>query len=254
MSQEIFLAAMLVRDGRLLVRDAGGRFELPGGRLLPEHHDAEAGLSAILGSMGIDAQAQEDDLLETLYLPAGSQHVVYNLYAPASWEGEPSAGHWLELEAIEQAPLDPLVQGAVLQALGMATREGGTAGRFRDALPRFVGGDPAAREGASMEKFVAHVATRFYRVAGVELVLVPLLDEASAFTRSAGDGYFLVTLVGEPGSSYPLDLRSSGSLDPDYLGKKFRLDRRGYGYTPEELAAALSEVAADLAREEALEG
>ena len=102
----------------------------------------------------------------------------------------------------------------------------------------------------SIEKQVTHLAVRFYRVGGVELVLVPLLKEIANFARSAGDGYFLVTLVGEPGTAYPVNLRSSSSLDAGYLGKKFRLDRRGYGYTPEELAAALAEVAEDLRQEE----
>lgn len=104
-----------------------------------------------------------------------------------------------------------------------------------------------------MDKHVIHLAVRFYRIAGVELVLVPLVRETASFTRSAGDGYFLVTLIGEPGSAYPLNLRSPGSFDPDYLENKFRLDRRGYSYSPEELAAALQEVARDLLSEEGLD-
>lgn len=105
----------------------------------------------------------------------------------------------------------------------------------------------------TIDKKVTHLAVRFYRVAGVELVLVPLLHDVASFTRSAGDGYFLVSLMGEPGTAYPLDLRSPASLDPAYLEKKFHLDRRGYAYSPEELAAALRDVAADLAGEEALD-
>lgn len=102
-------------------------------------------------------------------------------------------------------------------------------------------------------KHVTHLAVRFYRVAGVELVLVPLIEEVSSFTRSAGDGYFLVALMGEPGTAYPLDLRSPGSYDPGYLEQKFRLDRRGYAYSPEELAGALREIAGDLLSEERLD-
>jgi hypothetical protein len=100
---------------------------------------------------------------------------------------------------------------------------------------------------------MAHLGVRFYRVDGVDLALVPLIQEVAAFARSAGDGYFLVVLLGDPGAAYPLDLRSPGSFDPAYLEKKFRLDRRGYGYSPEELAAALREVAADLRKEEGLD-
>lgn len=105
----------------------------------------------------------------------------------------------------------------------------------------------------TVTKHVTHLAVRFYRVAGVELVLVPLIEEVSSFTRSAGDGYFLVALMGEPGTAYPLDLRSPGSYDPGYLEQKFRLDRRGYAYSPEELAGALREIAGDLLSEERLD-
>jgi hypothetical protein len=104
-----------------------------------------------------------------------------------------------------------------------------------------------------LEKQVAHVGVRFYRFGGVEMVLVPLLTEVASYTRSAGDGYFLVSLMGEPGTAYPLDLRSPASYDPRYLDKKFKLDRRGYGYTPEEIAATLRAVADDLGREEGLD-
>jgi hypothetical protein len=105
----------------------------------------------------------------------------------------------------------------------------------------------------TLAKHVAHLGVRFYRVRGVDLVLVPLVREAASFTRMAGDGYFLVAIMGEPGTSYPLDLRSSVSFEPDYLARKLKLDRRGYGVTPEELATALREVVADLDTEEALD-
>jgi hypothetical protein len=105
----------------------------------------------------------------------------------------------------------------------------------------------------SLEKQVTHLAVRFYRVDGVELVLVPLLQELASFTRSAGDGYFLVSLVGEPGTAYPLNLRSPGAFDPDYLARKFRLDNRGYAYSPRELSSALRQVATDIRAEEGLD-
>ena len=105
----------------------------------------------------------------------------------------------------------------------------------------------------TIDKQVTHVGVRFYRIDGVELVLVPLLKEVASFARSAGDGYFLVSIIGEPGTSYPLNLRTLGAFDAEYLGKKFHLDRRGYAVSPEELAAALLEVAEDLTREEGLD-
>jgi hypothetical protein len=106
---------------------------------------------------------------------------------------------------------------------------------------------------AGLTKQVAHVGVRFYRLGGVDVVLMPLLAEVASFTRSAGDGYFLVALMGEPGTSYPLNLRSRASFDADYLAQKFHLDRRGYGCTPEELAATLTAVSADLDHEEGLD-
>ena len=106
---------------------------------------------------------------------------------------------------------------------------------------------------AALVKQVVHVGVRFYRSGGLELALVPLLSEVSSFTRSAGDGYFLVALMGEPGTSYPLNLRSRASYDPAYLGSKFKLDKRGFGYTPDELAATLHLVAEDLAYEEGMD-
>jgi len=103
------------------------------------------------------------------------------------------------------------------------------------------------------EKRLTHVAVRFYRVGSVDLALVPLLDEAASFARGAGDGYFLVAILGEPGTAYPLNLRSASAFDPAYLEAKFRLDRRGYGVTPEEFAEALRAVRDDIAREERLD-
>lgn len=106
---------------------------------------------------------------------------------------------------------------------------------------------------ATLIKQISHVGVRFYRAGGLEFALVPLLAETASFTRMAGDGYFLVTLIGEPGSSYPLNLRSKASFDPGYLEKKFKLDRRGYGATPEEMAACLELIANDLIEEEGLD-
>ena len=107
--------------------------------------------------------------------------------------------------------------------------------------------------GTAAAKAVTHVAARFYRANAIDLALVPLLEETAPFARGAGDGYFLVVLLGEPGTAYPLDLRSPGALDTGYLAEKFHLDRRGFGYTPEELAVALQEVSADLAAEGSLD-
>ena len=106
---------------------------------------------------------------------------------------------------------------------------------------------------AELKKHALHLGVRFYRANAVDLVLVPLVDEVAPYVRSAGDGYFLVILTGDPGAAYPLDLRSPVSFEPEYLATKFKLDRRGYGYSPEEMAVALRDVAADLQSEEGLD-
>lgn len=108
-------------------------------------------------------------------------------------------------------------------------------------------------KGAALAKEVAHVGARFYRANTIDIALVPLLEETARFARGAGDGYFLVVLLGEPGTAYPLDLRSPSALDTGYLAEKFHLDRRGFGYTPEELAVALREVSDDLTAEGSLD-
>lgn len=104
-----------------------------------------------------------------------------------------------------------------------------------------------------LQKDVQHVGVRFYRRGSVDVMLVPLMEETATYTRSAGDGYYMVTLLGEPSTAYPLSLRSAASLDAEYLEEKFRLDRRGFGYTPEELADTLTVIAEDLAREERMD-
>lgn len=101
----------------------------------------------------------------------------------------------------------------------------------------------------TLTKTMTHLAVRFYRSGGIEVVLVPLLAEVATFTRSAGDGYFLVSLIGEPGTAYPLNLLAPAAFEPGYLAEKFHLDRRGYGCTPEELAAILRDIAADIQAE-----
>ncbi len=106
---------------------------------------------------------------------------------------------------------------------------------------------------AGVSKAVTHVAARFYHANAIDLALVPLLQETAPFARGAGDGYFLVVLLGEPGTAYPLDLRSPASFDVEYLREKFRLDSRGFGYTAGELAVALREVGADLRAEGSLD-
>jgi hypothetical protein len=104
-----------------------------------------------------------------------------------------------------------------------------------------------------LSKDVQHLGVRFYRRGSVDVMLVPLMKEVATYARSAGDGYYLVTLLGDPGTAYPLNLRSAVSIDPEYLEEKFKLDRRGFGYRPDELAETLHAIAGDLEREERMD-
>lgn len=126
MKQHIHLAAILERDGRiLLLRPApASPWELPGGPLPPELDDVDEAMDRILEQLGIAAPAVEEDFLQTHYFPAEDGQVVFNLYAPTDWTGEPSpppgwGTGWFapgELHAIE---LDPRVRDAILQAFGL---------------------------------------------------------------------------------------------------------------------------------------
>ena len=105
----------------------------------------------------------------------------------------------------------------------------------------------------ALEKQVQHLGVRFYRSGSIDVMLVPLMEETATYTRSAGDGYYLVALLGEPGTAYPLNLRMLSGLTPDYLQEKLRLDRRGFGFTPEELSETLMVISDDLHNEEGLD-
>jgi 4-carboxymuconolactone decarboxylase len=125
MTQEIHLAAILAREGRLLMyRPAGASlWELPGG-VLPPGEDIDEAMDALLARDGLHAPAIEEDFLQTAYLPgpAGSQ-VVLNLYAPTDWSGEPTPPNgaeigWFGLEEFEALPMDGAVRSIMLSTFG----------------------------------------------------------------------------------------------------------------------------------------
>jgi 4-carboxymuconolactone decarboxylase len=154
MSTPIYLAAIVARDGRLwLVQEQpGGPWALPGGPLLVEHEDVDAGMEQILAGMGVIAAAVANDFIETLHLPADDGFSVYNLYGLGAWEGEPQApgAHetaWFALADVAGLDIDPAVRQAVLAAIGLAGPEDEQERIVRD-LQRFVaamgGGQPPA--------------------------------------------------------------------------------------------------------------
>jgi 4-carboxymuconolactone decarboxylase len=133
-SQRIHLAAIVERDGLLwLVREhEDAEWELPGGALLPGHVDTEAGMATVLAAFGVRPRAIEDGFIETLYLPEGEGHVVYNLYAAGEWHGEPAAAGglgsaWLAPHELDSVRMNDQVREAILDACGIRERADMTA-------------------------------------------------------------------------------------------------------------------------------
>ncbi|MFN8618314.1 MAG: carboxymuconolactone decarboxylase family protein [Dehalococcoidia bacterium] len=126
MKQDIRMAAILERDGRLfLVRATpGAPWELPGGALPPENDDVDAEMDAILQRLGVMAPAIEEDFLQTHFIPSGDGQIVYNVYAATGWTGDPAAqpgvgAGWFSLEDMRAVAMDDHVRNAVLEAYGM---------------------------------------------------------------------------------------------------------------------------------------
>ena len=126
MKQDIRMAAILERDGRLfLVRSApDGPWELPGGVLPPENDDVDAEMDAILQRLGVMAPAIEEDFLQTHFIPADDGQMVYNVYAATEWSGDPTVtpgtgSGWFTLEDLRAVAMDDHVRNAVLEAYGL---------------------------------------------------------------------------------------------------------------------------------------
>ena len=226
------VAAILTDDdGRVLVAPGeDGRWRLPGGRLADGMDDAELALSAYLRGFGVAMPNPAEAFVRTLQAEEEEGREVLNVYASACWTGRPAPGlRFADPEEFWALPMPAVQRRAVIAELAAKAPHPG------------------------IEKTLAFSGVRCYRSGGVELMLVPLTDEMAPYARSAGDGFSMITLLGEPGTAYPLDLRAPASFDPSYLAEKFKLDRRGFGYAPDELAAVLKEVADDLRAEEAMD-
>ena len=145
MAQRIHLAAILERDGKLLLLRGPGeeRWSLPGGDLLPEHDDVDIGMAAILAGMGVAVEGIEEAFYETLFIPTAEGHMVYNLFATSAWEGEPALADgvehlWTEAGALAEMPMDEHVRAGVLAAFGLAEPRDDSAAVLQ-ALQREMG-------------------------------------------------------------------------------------------------------------------
>ena len=170
MKQDIRMAAILERDGRLfLVRPRpDAPWELPGGPLPLENDDIDAEMDAVLQRLGVMAPAIEEDFLQTHYFPFEGGQIVYNVYAATDWAGDPSVapGHgagWFGLDDIAAIHIDERARNAILEAFGLKEPEDDTA-RIMAALsgeatppaesapldapaPRAAGNDPRRAAG-----------------------------------------------------------------------------------------------------------
>ncbi|MEO9254821.1 MAG: carboxymuconolactone decarboxylase family protein [Tepidiformaceae bacterium] len=140
MKQQIHLAAMVLREGRLLLirPQANAAWQLPGGPFPENEEDMDGAMDALLSAMGINVPAIEEDFIETLFLREGDGQIVYNLYSPTEWTGEPKAStgglSWFGLDELELLEMDARVRNGVLRAFGLQATHGDTD---RDILSAF---------------------------------------------------------------------------------------------------------------------
>lgn len=165
MKQHIYMAAILEREGRLfLVRPRpDAPWELPGGPLPPHIDDVDEEMDAILGRMGVQAPAIEEDFLQTHYFPVSDGQFVFNLYAATEWTGEPAVppGHgsgWFEPQELEAIQMDEGTRNAVLEAFGLKEPKDITA----DILRAMAGRDdePTSPQSAPATKPTSSAETR----------------------------------------------------------------------------------------------
>ncbi len=126
MKQRIHMGAIVLREGRIMLLrpQIGAPWELPGGELQPHQEDVDEAMDAILAAMEINSPAVEEDFIETVYIPIDDGMIVYNLYAPSEWHGEPSITPgigmgWFALEELEALVMEEAVRNAVLVAFGL---------------------------------------------------------------------------------------------------------------------------------------
>jgi 4-carboxymuconolactone decarboxylase len=224
-------------------------WELPGGPLLPEHDDVDAGMDAILTAMGLAVPAIEDDFASTVFLPAADGHTVYNLYVPSEWTGEPSlpagvGAGWFALDEIDAVAMDEAVRNTILEAFGLRDapdnagdmlaalnaamgpegapeRPASGAGDGLDVLHTLTGRDPeAVREG--MRRHYPELADDVVSALG-DFWTDPVLDRR---TRSLQTVAMLAAMGGKQG---PLRSHINGALN--------------HGATPAQLVETLRMVA-----------
>lgn len=173
MKQHIYMAAILEREGRLfLVRPRpDAPWELPGGPLPPHIDDVDEEMDAILGRMGVQAPAIEEDFLQTHYFPVSDGQFVFNLYAATEWSGEPAVppGHgsgWFEPSELESIHMDEGTRNAVLEAFGLKEPKDITA----DILRAMAGREDEPAPESAPQPAAKPSSTDAARAAGLDVL------------------------------------------------------------------------------------
>ncbi|MCK9520055.1 MAG: carboxymuconolactone decarboxylase family protein [Dehalococcoidia bacterium] len=129
MSHDIELGALVLRDGLLLVvRQPAGSWGLLGGPLPPDA-DADEAMDDFLRACGVNAPAVEEDFIQTVYMQREGRHLVYNLYGPTEWTGEPTAPgdaelRWVSLPELPALPVEPQLLDAIYEVFGLKESAG----------------------------------------------------------------------------------------------------------------------------------
>jgi 4-carboxymuconolactone decarboxylase len=119
----IELRGLVTRDDRLLlVREASGRWEPPGGAFAEDADDIDAAMDSLLRGYGIASPDIAEDFYRTVHLPSDEGSVVVNFYVPLRWVGEPATAggelDWFGAEQIALLPMRPGMKAAILETLG----------------------------------------------------------------------------------------------------------------------------------------
>jgi hypothetical protein len=120
---------ILVRDGRVFLRDCGGRLGLPGGVFRPLAEDRKVELRAhIWDQLGVRATAIWAQGAFAYRDPAEQTEAFSGFYSVWDWDGDvpASAGTWLDGDAVSWHPdLSPslrILLTTVLNTVAMRTR------------------------------------------------------------------------------------------------------------------------------------
>lgn len=264
MKQDIRMAAILERDGRLfLVRERPeAPWELPGGPLPLDNDDIDDAMDALLQRLGVIAPEIAEDFLQTHYFPCEGGQVVYNVYAASDWAGDPRpapgvGGGWFGIEDLAAISVHEWAHGAILDAFGLREREDEDA-RIVAALGGLLNPAAKASPAPSPSEPAGTAGDRTRREAGFDVLrtLTGTADpEALASRMAARQGQLGNDIIdfalGEVWSDPAID-RKTRSLQTvavlAALGKIGPLESHingalNHGATPEQLVQTMRMVA-----------